>query len=163
MYCVKVCVLHSFSIHSSKTAVCSLSVFVYVFTSRLNNTQTASFSPDVVRWGSEVHHKHTHTHTYIYTHTHIHTHTHTHTCSSLSAASNALAGDFQPRILFSFYLIYWPSHKEIQQLKAFILFNIWLGGREFRYYSFIYISSSQLDFSFSFHRPKPSTHLSYFP
>ena len=51
--------------------------------------QTASISPDFVRWGSEVH-----------------SHTHTHTCSSLSAASNALTEDLEPRILFSFHLIY---------------------------------------------------------
>ena len=34
---------------------------IYVFTNRLNNTQTASISPDLVRWGSEVH-SHTNTH-----------------------------------------------------------------------------------------------------
>jgi hypothetical protein len=38
---------------------------IYVFTIRLNNTQTASISPDLVRWGSEVHSR---------TRTHAHTH-----------------------------------------------------------------------------------------
>jgi len=81
----------------------SLRSNIYVFTNRLTNTQTVSISPDLVRCGSEVH-------------------SHTNTCSSLSAASKALAGNLHPRIPFSFYLIYWPSHKEIRQLKVFILF-----------------------------------------
>jgi len=34
---------------------------IYLLTNRLNNTQTASISPDLARWGSEVH-SHTNTH-----------------------------------------------------------------------------------------------------
>jgi len=90
----------------------SLRSNIYVFTNRLTNTQTVSISPDLVRCGSEVH-------------------SHTNTCSSLSAASKALAGNLHPRIPFSFYLIYWPSHKEIRQLKVFILFNIRRGEDNF--------------------------------